>query len=201
VDSDGDTVADGLDLCPNTPGCAHVDGKGCPKDSDGDGVSDGCDACPTTAAGARVDAAGCTIDADSDGDTVLDSRDRCPGTLRGAKVDENGCELLVSMVLHFASDSAELSSADRALLDRIAHALHADGGNFEVAGHCDATNTDEYNQGLSERRASAVRDYLAAHGVDAGRLLAKGYGESSPVASNDTAEGRAQNRRVEILRR
>lgn len=201
VDSDGDGVFDGLDLCPNTPGCAHVDGRGCPKDSDGDGVSDGCDACPNTVAGAKVNADGCQVDGDTDGDTVPDSRDKCPGTPRGAKVDADGCEQVISMTLHFASDSAEISEQDKALLDRIAEALAADGGQFEVQGHCDSQNSTEYNQGLSDRRANAVKDYLVGRGVSGSHLNAVGYSELRPIATNDTEAGRAMNRRVEIVRR
>jgi OOP family OmpA-OmpF porin len=69
----------------------------------------------------------------------------------------------------------------------------------EVAGHTDSKGSEEYNQGLSERRANAVKDYLNSKGVRASRLTARGYGESRPVASNDTDEGRAENRRVELI--
>ncbi len=69
----------------------------------------------------------------------------------------------------------------------------------EVAGHTDSVGSDEYNMGLSDRRANSVKDYLTAKGVKASRLSAHGYGESRPVASNDTDEGRAENRRVELI--
>jgi OOP family OmpA-OmpF porin len=69
----------------------------------------------------------------------------------------------------------------------------------EVAGHTDSTGSETYNQGLSERRANSVKDYLTSQGVTATRLSAKGYGEAQPVASNDTKEGRAENRRVELI--
>lgn len=201
VDTDGDGVADGLDLCPNTASCAHVDGRGCPKDSDGDGVANGCDACPGTSAGATVDDRGCKMDVDSDGDTVPDSMDRCPNTERGASVDEYGCAELVSLTVNFASDEASLNDSDRAQLDRIAMALANDGGTFEVQGHTDSEASTEYNQGLSERRAMAVMDYLVNGGVMSSSLTAVGYSELRPIADNATAEGRAANRRVEIVRR
>jgi outer membrane protein OmpA-like peptidoglycan-associated protein len=204
IDADGDTVPDGLDLCPNTPKCARVDARGCPTDSDGDGVPDGCDACPNTPAGRNVDEQGCeteAADGDADGDTVPDSRDRCPNTERGAQVDENGCAVVVSMMVHFETDSAEINPADFSLLDRIAQALIQDGGNFEVAGHADARASVEYNQDLSERRAESVRRYLSDRGVPADRMTAVGYSELRPIATNDTAEGMAMNRRVEIVRR
>jgi OOP family OmpA-OmpF porin len=69
----------------------------------------------------------------------------------------------------------------------------------EVAGHTDSVGTDQYNQGLSERRANSVRDYLVEQGVRASRLTAVGYGENRPVATNDTADGRQENRRVELV--
>ncbi len=69
----------------------------------------------------------------------------------------------------------------------------------EVAGHTDSIGTDAYNQGLSERRAKAVYDYLTSNGVDASRLQGPvGYGESRPIDTNETAEGRAKNRRTEL---
>ena len=69
----------------------------------------------------------------------------------------------------------------------------------ELEGHTDSIGSEEYNQGLSERRADAVRDYLTSKGVRASRLTSRGYGESRPIASNDTEEGRAENRRVEMV--
>ena len=69
----------------------------------------------------------------------------------------------------------------------------------EVAGHTDSVGTEEYNMGLSLRRAEAVRQYLVGKGIAADRLIVRGYGESRPVADNATAEGRFQNRRVELV--
>jgi OOP family OmpA-OmpF porin len=69
----------------------------------------------------------------------------------------------------------------------------------EVAGHTDSVGSEEYNMGLSDRRANSVKDYLISQGITATRLTARGYGESQPVASNDTDAGRAQNRRVELI--
>jgi len=71
--------------------------------------------------------------------------------------------------------------------------------NLRVEGHTDATGSDEYNQQLSERRAASVRDFLAQQGVGMNRMVAVGYGASRPVADNQTREGRAKNRRVEIV--
>lgn len=91
VDSDGDTVLDGDDDCPDTPRGCTVDEKGCPKDSDKDGVCDGLDKCPDTPFGAKVDPNGCSLD--TDGDTVADGLDICPGTPFGCRVDRKGCPI------------------------------------------------------------------------------------------------------------
>jgi len=70
----------------------------------------------------------------------------------------------------------------------------------EIQGHTDSTGPDAYNQGLSERRASSIKEYLLNKGIDSGRLVVKGYGESDPIASNETLEGRQKNRRVRFKR-
>jgi outer membrane protein OmpA-like peptidoglycan-associated protein len=99
----------------------------------------------------------------------------------------------------FATNSAELTAESRALLARLAPCLRE--GHFEVVGHADASGTDAVNQPLAERRARAVKDALVGLGMDAAALTARGYGSSRPVASNASPEDRAQNRRVEFLRR
>jgi len=108
---------------------------------------------------------------------------------------------LVLQGVNFESDRAILLESSKAILDRVAASLieHSD-VKVEVAGHCDAQNSDAYNLKLSDARAKAVRDYLILRGVTAKQLEAKGYGESEPIASNDTAAGRAKNRRVELKR-
>jgi len=213
IDTDGDGVPDGADACPNTPKGVRVDARGCPIDADGDGVPDGIDRCANTPKGARVDARGCGID--SDGDGVYDGIDQCPDTPRGVRVDARGCPAQetapsffpagqTTLVLHgvyFASDKAELTEASRSVLDGVAVQLQAyPEVRVEVAGHTDSTNTEPYNQALSERRAEAVRAYLESRGVAAERMTAHGYGESVPIADNTTFEGRTLNRRVELVR-
>jgi OOP family OmpA-OmpF porin len=175
-------------------------------DADGDGVPDSRDRCPNTPRGVRVDANGCPID--SDGDGVADYQDRCPGTPRGAKVDASGCEIMGSVTInvttdHFAFDSAELKPAMMSELDSVAAKVTGSKGNeqLEIVGHTDSTGPEAYNQGLSERRAQAAADYLAGQGVSPSAMTVKGMGESQPVADNATREGRAMNRRVEILTR
>jgi outer membrane protein OmpA-like peptidoglycan-associated protein len=101
--------------------------------------------------------------------------------------------------VHFAFDSAQLTPEGRMILDEQTETLMDNPGlQVEIAGHTDAVGTDEYNQDLSERRAQSVKEYLVSKGVGAGRLKTVGYGESRPIASNITEEGRAENRRVEL---
>ena len=95
---------------------------------------------------------------------------------------------------------ARVDNEAKAILDKAAGLLKShERVVVEVAGHTDSVGSEEYNQKLSERRAIAVKDYLESKGITATRLSAVGYGEAQPVASNDTDEGRAQNRRVEIV--
>ena len=210
LDSDGDGVVDGLDKCPNTPAGRKVNADGCELDSDGDGVVDGLDKCPNTPAGVKVDAQGCPLD--SDGDGVPDYLDKCP-TVPAATAD--GCPppapaaapepppppaKLVLEGVNFDNDSAKLRYDADEILDKAAATLKEWGDvKVEVAGYTDSNNSDAYNLELSNRRANAVRDYLISKGIDASRLTAKGYGETNPIADNDTEEGRAKNRRVELV--
>lgn len=199
-DSDGDGVVDRLDECPGTAQGVRVDERGCEIDSDGDGVGDSRDRCPGTPAGAKVDQYGCELDGDGDG--VVDSKDKCPNTPAGKAVDNSGCELATEYKLervNFEFDSAKLTADSTASLDAAVQILkrHSD-LKVEVAGHTDSVGNDDYNMGLSERRAQAVADYLIANGADAANITVKGYGETDPVADNGTEEGRAANRRVEL---
>jgi OOP family OmpA-OmpF porin len=140
---------------------------------------------------------------DLDGDGVPNERDKCPNTRKGAVVDLDGCEVEAVISLdgvHFAFDKSDLTPQAMSILDSAAALLDKhDRVLVEVAGHTDSIGTEAYNQGLSERRANSVKNYLVSKGVKASRLTAKGYGESQPVASNDTEAGRAENRRVELI--
>jgi outer membrane protein OmpA-like peptidoglycan-associated protein len=141
-------------------------------------------------------------DPDSDGDGVLDRDDACPGTAVGTQVDSRGCEMERVIVLKgvtFALNSDELVGDSAAVLDEVATSLRRyPDQKVEVAGYTDSQGNDTYNRNLSQRRANSVRGYLIAQGVAAESLTAKGYGEANPIADNHTAEGRAQNRRVEL---
>ncbi|MCL7957677.1 MAG: thrombospondin type 3 repeat-containing protein [marine benthic group bacterium] len=206
MDSDGDGVYDGLDQCPNTPAGATVDSRGCPTDSDGDGVYDGVDQCPNTPRGATVDATGCPLD--SDGDGIYDGLDQCPGTPAGANVDDRGCLISIELTdVEFEFDSFELTATAKTYVDRIAEEIMSQvdpqgQGRLELRGHTDSRGAESYNQMLSEKRAQSVLDEMLR--VEPGlaayrdRISAVGFGETQPIASNDTDEGRQRNRRVEF---
>lgn len=109
------------------------------------------------------------------------------------------CGRIVLRGVNFAFDKSEIDGPSTVVLDAAAEQLQeCPNVDVRVEGHTDSVGTDAYNQALSERRAEAVRSYLVTRGVSASRLTAVGYGESQPVASNETAEGRALNRRVEL---
>lgn len=152
---------------------------------------------------------------DSDGDGVPDSADLCPGTARGVKVDDKGCPIDETKDqgparkfedVYFAFDKSDLTDYAKATLDNAAGTINSlvtkhPTLKVDVSGHTDWVGTDGYNQGLSERRAGTVKDYLVRKGVDASRISTYAYGESRPVAPNETDEGRALNRRAEIRTR
>jgi OOP family OmpA-OmpF porin len=199
VDSDGDGVPDCRDNCPDTPKGVAVDSNGCPLDSDGDGVPDYLDKCPDTPKGVAVDSNGCPLD--SDGDGVPDYLDKCPGTLKGAPVNADGCVILKG--LHFDTDKADLKPGVGYFkeLNMVADVLIKNPDvKGEILGHTDNVGSAEYNQKLSERRAESVKAYLVNKGIAAERIVTKGLGLTQPMASNDTVEGRAQNRRVQFKR-
>lgn len=206
LDSDGDGVLDAADKCPNTPAGAVVNGEGCPVDSDGDGVADAKDRCPNTAPGVPVNADGCPLDGDGDG--VPDAGDACPNTAAGTAVDARGCPTLFGTEssftltgVTFETSSAVIRPSSFGKLDEVAQALK---GNpevrVEISGHTDNVGSEDGNQRLSLARAQAVRQYFIEKGVAADRLEARGFGESKPVTTNETPEGRAENRRVEMRR-
>ena len=141
-------------------------------------------------------------DNDSDDDGVLDGPDRCPGTAPGVEVDLDGCEIqtgLESQSIYFGFDSDAVLHTPGQMLDEAAAALKRDPNlRIEIAGHTDARGSEDYNMELSLRRANAVRQYLEQAGVDPDNMTVRGHGESHPAASNETANGLSQNRRVEI---
>ena len=199
LDGDNDGVADHLDSCRGTVADAPVDSKGCALDSDGDGVADYMDKCPVTPKGDKVDKQGCTLDSDKDG--VADSKDRCPKTKMGHAVDNKGCHAMVSLTgLNFATASADLTVGAKRKLSQVVSTLEKNPSiHVRIEGHTDSQGNEANNQSLSEDRAESVMQYLIEQGISAKRLDARGYGESSPIGSNDTEDGMSQNRRVDFV--
>lgn len=157
---------------------------------------------------APVAAADCST-MDDDGDGVNNCDDKCPGSQAGQAIGPDGCSVPLTIDLkgvNFDFDKATLRPDGVVILDEAISIL----GRYpdlrvEVAGHTDSVGSEQYNQGLSERRARTVYDYLTGHGIDTGRLIGpNGYGESQPIAPNtnpdgsDNPEGRALNRRSEL---
>lgn len=205
IDSDGDGVPDYLDKCPKTPKGYKIDASGCPLDDDGDGVLNEADRCPDTPQGAPVDAAGCPLDSDKDG--VFDYLDKCAGTPEGIAVDETGCPKIIkkgekiTLHINFPTNSYEIDEASKRILDGVAQTMISFPDiRIRAGGFTDNTGSANYNKTLSENRARAVVTYLESKGVPGDRMSVMGYGEDPQyfIGSNDTEEGRAENRRVEL---
>ena len=175
----------------------------CRSDSDDDGVDDTRDQCPGTQAGVEVDDSGCPLQqaqSDADGDGVADVDDACPDTYEGVTVNTAGCaepQPLVIPRLTFDLDTARLTPDAREVLGDVAAMLEGQQDlTVEIIGHTDSQGADDYNQTLSDQRAASVKTYLTSMGIDGSRMDTTGRGESQPVASNETEEGRQENRRV-----
>ena len=200
-DADGDGVADKDDACPNEAGLPAL--AGCP-DADGDGVADKDDECPSEAGPAENK--GCPWP-DSDGDGVLDKDDTCPevaGTVANAGCPEVTEEVQKQLndyartILFDTGKSSIKAESTSVMVDIITILKEYPNSKFTVEGHTDSVGSEKLNQSLSESRALSVKEFLVDKGIEEFRLSAVGYGESKPMATNNTRAGRAQNRRVEI---
>ncbi|MGB4774556.1 MAG: OmpA family protein [Daejeonella sp.] len=175
-DSDGDGVADKLDKCPNTEADLKVDGSGCPLDVDADGIPDSKDSCPTEKG-----------TAESNG---------CPAVTTSANIENTGNRI------QFDFNSVVIRTSSYPALDKLAADLKASrSAKIQLDGHASEEGTEQYNMQLSKDRANSVKIYLVNAGVKSSKIATKGYGESRPIASNATEEGRSQNRRVEFRRK
>ncbi len=197
-DTDGDGVPDDVDRCVDVKGVEEH--KGCPPpDTDGDGIIDADDACPNDKG--PEDTKGCP---DQDGDGVPDKDDKCPD--QAGTEAEAGC--LPAEVQKFSGSikgitfdagRATIRRASNKTLDEAVEVLQRYPKlRVEIQGHTDDQGPDDKNMTLSQERADAVKAYLVGKGIDAGRVDAKGYGETMPKADNKTAKGRAENRRIEF---
>lgn len=216
VDTDGDGVPDEADRCPDSPEDqdGYLDHDGCPDlDNDQDGIGDRVDGCPNQPEDRDgwQDDDGCP-ELDNDGDGVDDVHDRCP--LQPGSPLEQGCPRLkypgfevtdrvvrLSEPILFEGNTATIRSVSFPLLDTLVQALREHGRmTLEIQGHTDSPGDDAANMALSQARAEAVLAHLVSRGVDGSRLTARGYGETRPIESNRTSQGRAINRRIELIR-
>ena len=213
-DNDQDGVLDGEDNCPVVPGTPDL--QGCP-DTDGDGFMDDEDQCPEDAEDKDgfEDDDGCP-EHDNDGDGFLDAEDKCPGepeVINGVD-DDDGCpdegeskvrvtaeKIEILEKVFFDSGRATIQGRSFDVLNQVASVMRSQRQIrlLRVEGHTDSRGNDDANLELSQRRADAVKVYLEGRGIDAGRLQAVGYGETKPIADNDSSAGRADNRRVEFF--
>jgi OmpA-OmpF porin, OOP family len=191
-DKDNDGIADKDDHCPAEAGKAQF--KGCP-DRDGDGIPDIDDSCPDKPGTTAFK--GCP---DTDGDGIPDNKDQCPEV--AGTVANNGCPEVkkgLEKVVYFDTDKNIVIEKYKADLDELAAFLKANPDiRISVSGHTDSRESEAYNMALSDRRATYVCNYLVKKGIKKSRIDKYFYGKSRPVASNDTPEGMALNRRVEI---
>lgn len=220
IDTDGDGIKDAEDECPYLAGLKEF--NGCP-DSDGDGIRDIDDECPSIAG--PIEFNGCP---DSDNDSIPDHRDKCPMIKGLQQFDgcpdtdsdgiqdsedecpeepglpeNNGCPIYEKVEfatnIGFETGKAILTQESYPYLDQLVQLLNDNPDCWvKLDGHTDSTGSDAVNIKLSQKRVDSIRDYLTDKGINPNRIVAKGHGSSKPIAPNDTAEGRALNRRVEI---
>jgi outer membrane protein OmpA-like peptidoglycan-associated protein len=202
-DQDQDGLFDFVDNCPQIAG--PKENQGCPwPDTDNDGLLDKDDDCPTLS-GPKANK-GCPYK-DSDNDGLVDKDDDCPNT-PGPKSNK-GCPVIeqaVIEVLKTAFDNLEFETAkdiifetSKPSLNELAQVLQKKTNwKLEIAGHTDNVGDDNGNLVLSKKRAEALKAYLISQGVEEARLITKYFGETKPIATNDTPEGRQKNRRVEM---
>ena len=211
ADTDGDGVADRLDLCPDTPRGALVDDYGCPWDADGDGVLNGLDKCPSTPARSPVDADGC--DAMQRGARSAthapapESREAAPAPAPMPSPSPASAELEKKLIatgeirlenVYFESGRAVLLPESETTLNEAGRTLeHFAALKIEVQGHTDSRGSSAFNQKLSQSRAESVRSYLLQHFLlKPDHVMAKGYGEHAPEVKEKNDEDRQRNRRV-----
>jgi len=219
-DRDGDGLVDASDACPDAPEDldAFMDLDGCPDDdNDADGIADASDACrdvPEDKDGDR-DEDGCPEEpADRDLDGIVDGADKCPDEpeSKNEYLDDDGCpdvkpamvritqeQIEIKEKIQFEVNKSRILPVSYGILNQVAQVMR-DYPNIaiRIEGHTDSAGSDEYNLKLSQQRAAAVLDYLVSQGLDAKRMGSVGLGETQPIDTNRTTDGRANNRRVEF---
>lgn len=202
-DTDGDGIPDHLDECPEEAG--PIENNGCPwGDADGDGVPDNLDECPEVPGPAENN--GCPWP-DTDGDGIPDHLDKCPE--QAGPASNQGCPEIeeevkvqlkdISRSIQFELGKSTLKKESYEVLDQVVAILtEYSAYNVQVEGHTDNTGSLELNEKLSAERAKVCADYLVSKGIDAERVSSEGFGPKNPVATNNTAAGRAENRRTEF---
>ncbi len=180
------------------------DDDGCPDyDNDKDGIGDAADQCPNEPEDKDnfEDEDGCP-DPDNDNDGILDVDDDCPNDpTNKCGVQINPCEIVITEKIFFEYDRDVIKPESYGIIDAVTSVLLSRDWieEVQVEGHTDSDGPDDYNLDLSQRRAEAVMRYMTDKGVPPGRLTAKGYGETKPIATNKTKGGRAKNRRVQFI--
>ena len=181
-------------------------------DTDGERVDDVRDRCEDTAAGMGVGADGCRLTGrlrdpvDKDEDQVAEYLDECPRTVEGAKVDEKGCAQIEQPLARledvlFESGRAALRPRAKETLTELVSILENNPDiRVRLEGYTDNVGNESSNEMLSQKRAKSIKAYLVSEGIDGSRIKTIGMGESNPIATNETEQGRAQNRRVDIMR-
>jgi outer membrane protein OmpA-like peptidoglycan-associated protein len=215
-DRDKDGILDAEDACPDEPGIKTDDPRsnGCPppKDRDKDGVLDDVDACPDDAGVATEDAKtnGCPPPRDRDKDGIVDDQDACPDAPGPANANpkKNGCpearieqgQIKILERVEFENASSKIRPVSETVLNAVLEIMktHPEFTKLGVEGHTDNHGGAAYNKRLSEQRAVAVVNWLVSHGLERKRLSAQGFGPDKPIDTNDTDEGRQNNRRVEF---
>lgn len=202
-DTDGDGVPDKNDACPQVAGLTNL--SGCP-DSDGDGIADKDDPCPKTAGTLN----GCP---DTDKDGIADKDDKCPKVagikrLQGCpepkkeEINVEEVEKKLSISAHkiqFNTGSSVIKQSSYVDLKKVLTLMQTySKSKFRIEGHTDNVGNPARNKALSQRRANAVKKYFTDKGISASRISATGYGDAKPVTTNNTPQGRKENRRVEI---
>ena len=201
-DSDDDGLKDSDDSCPQESGPVAL--GGCPE-ADGDGIPNKNDQCPNIKGSKSL--GGCP---DSDFDGVADKNDDCPNE-KGSKALKGCPEEKKEVVktdktpkvslytVYFESADADITSASKMVLNTIVKMFKKESKyRLNIEGHTDSEGDDKLNNVLSKKRASIVKDYLVKNGISKDRLVTSGFGEQKPIADNNTEQGKAKNRRVEL---